>query len=237
VDAVGLEEFGLVAEPFQEKGDQRHPLGLGDPREHRGELLAVGAAVVGGHLHAQQQRARAGLLGGAHHLAQVRLGAAHRQAAQRIVAAELDQHVGRAMSGEQIGQARASARARLAADAGVDHLDPELALIDPARQQRDPAAASRQAVFGRQAVADHEQPARGLGRARPSTRQRRDQGARASQRRQAQRRAPRRAARSCRPGASGSRTGAGRVGGATACGSAPGCKAAGGGHDGGGGYT
>ena len=79
-----------------------------------------------------------------------------RQAAQRVVGAELDDHVRGLVLAEQRGQARAAARRRVAADAGVDHGGAHLRLLQALLHQRHPAAAARDAVLGRQAVAHHQ---------------------------------------------------------------------------------
>ena len=58
---------------------------------------------------------------------------------------------------QQRRQARAAAGGRVAADARVDHACAAIfSLRQPLLEQRDPAAAARQAVLGRQAVADDQ---------------------------------------------------------------------------------
>jgi hypothetical protein len=85
----------------------------------------------------------------------VRLSAVkfERQAPQRVVAAELDDHHGRLVLGQQRRQPRTAARCGVAADAGIDHASGDLFLGKLLVQQRHPAGAARQAVFRAQRVA------------------------------------------------------------------------------------
>ena len=112
--------FGTSATPFSRKGTSAAPSALATRGEQRGEVLAVLAAVVRRHLHADDQHPRAGGLGGARHRGQVVLRHRQRQAAQRVVAAEFEDHVRRLVLRQQRRQARAAARGGVAADAGVD---------------------------------------------------------------------------------------------------------------------
>ena len=93
MDAVGLKQLvrlRSVGHALQEEGQQGRTLGLGDTGEDRGEVLRVLLAVVRRHLHAQDQHFGTSRLRVAHHGAEVGLGHRRRQAAQGVVAAELD---------------------------------------------------------------------------------------------------------------------------------------------------
>jgi hypothetical protein len=74
-----------------------------------------------------------------------------------VVAAEFDDHHARLMLLQQRRQARTPARGRVAADAGVDHLPGQPFTRQTLFQQGHPAGPARQSVFGRQAVAQHQQ--------------------------------------------------------------------------------
>jgi hypothetical protein len=86
-----------------------------------------------------------------------------RQAAQAVVGAEFQDDDGRALGGEGLGDARASAGGGLAALAGIDHAIMQLLARQPLPQQLDPAGLARDAVSRRQAVAEHQDHRRGSG--------------------------------------------------------------------------
>ena len=131
-------------------------LGVGDLPEHVAELLRVLAAVVGRHLHADNYHAGAGLAREPCHGAEVVARHGEWQPAQRVVGAELEDHDRRLVLFQQRRQARAPARGRVGADAGVHHVRGDSLLLQPLLQDLHPAAAAFEAVFGADRVA-HDQ--------------------------------------------------------------------------------
>ena len=121
-----------------------------------GKVGAVFGAVVGRHLHAQQQYPRAGLLASPHHGAQIVFGHAQGQATQGVIAAELNDQYPRLVLAQQCGQARASAGGGVAADAGIDHAVPARFGAQLLLQQGHPAAAAFEPILGTQRVAHHQ---------------------------------------------------------------------------------
>jgi hypothetical protein len=162
VDAVGLKQLvgiGHVGHARQQEGHQGRTFGTCHGTKQRHEAFAIGAPVVGRHGNACHQHTRAGGLGQAGHFGQVGLGHAQRKAAQGVIATQGQHHHLRLVLGQQHRQAGAPTRGGVAADAGVDHLPGPLFLGQALLQQGHPAGATRQAVFGRQAVTHHQQGA------------------------------------------------------------------------------
>ena len=157
VHAVGLEQLRLVGDAFEHEGHERRLPFLRQLAVHAIKLLAIGAAIVGWHAHAHQHHLRARFFGCLTHGAQIRFGGRHGQAAQAVVGAQFDQHDVGLVFGQQGGQARAAAAGGLAADAGVDDARVVLLRGQPLFQQRHPARAPCQTIFGREAVAEHQQ--------------------------------------------------------------------------------
>ena len=154
VDAVGLEQRerrGRVCHAGREEGHQGRLFRLRYLGIEAPELLGMLAAVVGRHLHAQQQHAmrrtrapdvpwRPGC--------RASCPAAGR-AAQSLPPSSITTSAGAVLL-EQARQAGAPARRGVAADARVDDLPAWLLPVEPLLQQRGPAAAALQAVFGAQ---------------------------------------------------------------------------------------
>jgi hypothetical protein len=108
VDAVGLEQplrIRPVRDALQQEGHEGCTFVLGHIGEQCREVRAVLAAVVRRHLHAEHQHPRASAFGGARHRRQVGLRAGQRQAAQCVVAAQFEHHMGRPVLCQQRGQA------------------------------------------------------------------------------------------------------------------------------------
>ena len=175
VDAVTLEQprgIGAIGHVLEHEGHDRRLVGLCHLAKRRREAAPVVRAVVGRHLHPHEQNLGAGALRGLGHGIEVVHGELQRQATQRVVAAEFDDHDRRTVLGEQCWQARTPAGGRVAADAGVDHAGGALFLGQFRLQQGHPAGAARQAVFRAQGVAQHQHdfvltPGRGLGQRCP----------------------------------------------------------------------
>ena len=160
VDAVTLEQgvgVGHIGHAMQQERNQRRAFAGRHASKHRCELARVLAPVVGRHLHARDQHLGLGRFACARHGDEVVARHLQRQAAQCVVAAELDDHKLRLMLGQQGGQSRAPTRRGVAADAGVDDGPRQFvgghALVD----QGHPARAALQAVFRRQTITHHQQ--------------------------------------------------------------------------------
>ena len=129
----------------------------GDGAERLAERGGVGRPGVGRRLHAAQQHGEVPLAGGADDGGQVLLQLVGRQAAQAIVAAELDdQHTDVAV--ERPVEAAQAARRGVPRDAGVDDLEVEALAIDALLEPGRERLIAPQAVAGRDAVAEHHQP-------------------------------------------------------------------------------
>ncbi|EEF26682.1 conserved hypothetical protein, partial [Ricinus communis] len=153
---VGLEQLRLVGHAVEHERHQRRLDVLAQRAVHGEKLVGIVAAIVGRHAHADQHHLGVGLGGGLAHGAQVGLGGRHRQAAQAVVGAQLDDHDVGLVLGQQRRQARAAAAGGLAADAGIDHDGVDVVLLQFLLGQRDPARAARQAIFGRQTISEHK---------------------------------------------------------------------------------
>ena len=156
MNAVGLKEIALLAEALEYRGHERDAMALGELAERVFELLRVLRPVVGRHADADQQHARARGARALDDRAEVRLHLADRQAAQAVVAAELEHHDRRTVTRERLGDARAAAGARLAGDARVHDAIIRPFPLQPFFQQRDPAALARETIRRRQAVAEDQ---------------------------------------------------------------------------------
>ena len=114
----------------------------------RGQFLVVAGAVVRRHLHADQQHARAGGLGRLGHGSQVGLGHGQRQAAQGVVAAQLNHHVRGLFARQQGRQAGAAARRGVTTDAGIHDPGRNFFARQALLQQGRPSRAAFQAILG-----------------------------------------------------------------------------------------
>ena len=131
--------------------------------EHLLEAGGVLGAVVGRDLHAEQHHPGAGLPREDDHAVEVGAGGLEGQAAQAVVAPQLDDDDRRAVHGQRPGQPGEPPGRGLAADAGIDHAVPVTLRLQAVLQQGDPALVGRQSVAGADAVAHHQDGGGGLG--------------------------------------------------------------------------
>ena len=94
--------------------------------------------------------------GAGRYLAQVGGAGGKVETPQGVVAAEFNDQDGGTMGREQFTDPIAPAGGSLAADAGVDDLMTKPFAREALAQQLDPAGAAAQAIFGRQAVTEHQ---------------------------------------------------------------------------------
>ena len=160
VDAIRLEEREVVAEAREERGHERHLALARHARVHLLELARVGGTVVGRNLHAHEHDLGARALRGLDHRIEVLARDGKTSAAQRVVAAELDDHDGRLVLGQELRQPRPSAGGGVAGDRGIDHAVLVALVGETLDEQIDPHLALGQAVPGGDRVADHEQHGR-----------------------------------------------------------------------------
>ena len=159
VDAVVLKQFARVWRIGHTGQQERHQTDLVRARyffKQAGKAVGIVGAVIGWHLHAHQQHAGTGFFGRQRHLMQVVFTHGQRQAAQSVVAAQLDDDVAWPVLRQQRAQARAAAGGGVAADAGVDHPCVQAFRTEFLFQQGNPAGAPAQAILGTQRVTQNQ---------------------------------------------------------------------------------
>ena len=139
------------------------PLVAGDAGERLAEGGGIGRPDVGRRLHAAQQHGEVALAGGVDDGGQVLAQFLERQAAQPVVAAELDDQDADVAVEGPVEPSQAAGRG-VARHAGVDDLEAEALAIDALLEAGREGLLAAQAVAGRDAVAeDDEARARGRG--------------------------------------------------------------------------
>ena len=159
-DAVG-KEIGRVGGNRRQQEIQRGALlALGGVRETLREFGGVGA-VIGRQVHADEQRARPGRLGGIEHGGEVVAHLGERQAAQTVVGAEGDDDDGRLVALQGFRQAGTAAGGGLAGNRDIGDAIIEALFAQALFQQRRPGLFGTDAVTGGERVAHNQDGSRG----------------------------------------------------------------------------
>lgn len=152
--SIRLKEFTLVAKTVQQKGYQFEPVAFCQLRVNILKLLRVCYAIIGRQLHPRQQHRSVISLAGFNDGFQVTTNRFDGCTAQSVIAAEFENDNVRAMGFKRLFDTIASTHRGFATDAVVDEVNLRLRL-EPFLQQTDPSSLLRQAIAGRQAVAEH----------------------------------------------------------------------------------
>ena len=166
VDTVGLEHrrgVRSIGHPLQKEGHHRCLACLRHFGKQVAKPFGVVATIVGWHLHTHQQHLGPGFLGGFGHKTQVVFGVGQGQAAQRIVATEFNHHMGGLVLLQQGGQAAAATRCGFTTHTRIHHSRRDLFLRKPFFEQRHPAFATFEPIFGAQRVTQHQNGGSRLG--------------------------------------------------------------------------
>ena len=129
MDAIILHPLGFQIDLFHKKGQQRNIKLFGQGRVQGAEGFIITTAIVRGQANLHQQRLSVGGFDILNHRPQSLLGLLGREAAQPVVAPQLDQHPARLMLFEQRRESCQSLLRGVAADAGVDDRRGGLPLI------------------------------------------------------------------------------------------------------------
>ena len=148
----------------EHEAHERDALLAGDAAERLAEGGGIGRPGVGRRFHAAQQHGQVALAGGVDDGGQVLLQFLGRQAAQPVVAAELDDQDADVAVERPVQPPQAAGR-RIAGHAGVDDLEAEALAIDALLEPGREGLLAAQAVAGRDAVAEDDE-ARAGGRRR-----------------------------------------------------------------------
>jgi len=156
VDSVGLHEFTAVADAVHQGCHQWCSGFLCELVIDGMESFCVASAVVGRQMNTEQQAA--GPAAGSHldHRGEVLFQLGQREAAQAVVAAQLQYHDAGLMGGEGARQASESGGRCVPADAGIHQPEWILFRLQALLQQRHPAGIGGYSVGGAQAVADQQ---------------------------------------------------------------------------------
>lgn len=165
---IRLEKFTLVAEAIEQKRHQLETVAFGQLRVNILKLLRVGYAIIGRQLHpGQQDRGFASLACFNNRFKVVTYGV-DRCSTQSVIAAKLENDDIRTMRFKRLFNSGASARSGFTAHARIDQARLRLSL-QPSFQQTDPSRILRQAIAGRQTVAEYHNSSgtgRGCGQCR-----------------------------------------------------------------------
>jgi putative ABC transport system ATP-binding protein len=156
MDAVALEGRGVERKSREQEGHERRVLRTRNLAEGGCKRVRVGLPVIGRDLHPDQQHPGARIPGGPCHRLEVRAHVPYGQAAQSVIAAQLEDDDAGTVLTQQRRQARQSPARGVAADAGIDDAILRRACRYPPGKTGHPAAATRKAEFRREAVAHHE---------------------------------------------------------------------------------
>ena len=158
MDAVGLHHSFGEHGALQEEGIERDAILARHVAVYLLERLAILAAQVGRRQHAGEDDFDAARLRGSDNLAQIGPQLFHRQAAQRVVAAELDEQVGRLIGQDPVEAGETSGRG-VPGDSGIDHLALDIELPQRLLESDRESLELAYAVTRRQGIAEHRQPA------------------------------------------------------------------------------
>ena len=156
VNVVGLEQIDPVGEPFEQKRNALDPVVAGEHGVVLEEPFRIVASVVGWYPDSDQQNASSRRMTGIDHRLQVASHLVQIESSQAVVGTQLQHHDVRFEFLQQRRQPGASPARGVAADACVHDAILRLLPQEAFRQAADPAGVSWQPVFGREAVADHE---------------------------------------------------------------------------------
>ena len=154
----------MPATLVEHEAHERDALLAGDAAERLAEGGGIDRPGVGRRFHAAQQHGEVALAGGVDDGGQVLLQFLGRQAAQPVVAAELDDQDADVAVEGPVQPPQAAGR-RIAGHAGVDDLEAEALAIDALLEPGREGLLAAQAVAGRDAVAEDDE-ARACGRRR-----------------------------------------------------------------------
>lgn len=129
MNAVGLHKTVAIVNAIQEERHQRRVLLLGNVRIDRRKHLGVAGAIVGRHLHADEQNPGTGLLRQRSHSGDVLARYLGRKAAQAVVAAQFDNDDRRRVVVQKFRQPAQSPIGGFATDAGVGDLPVVVAFV------------------------------------------------------------------------------------------------------------
>ena len=156
VKAVGLEQVEPLGESFEQERDTLDPVAAGKRRVGFEEPFRIIAPVVGRYPDPDQQNARSRSTTRVDHHLKVVSHLVQIKTSEAVVGAELQHHDIGFDSFQQRRQPGAPTARGVAADARVHDAILRLLPGEAFRQAADPAGVSWQPVFGRKAVADHE---------------------------------------------------------------------------------
>ncbi len=114
MNAIALELRQVLAESREHVPHDGHAARPRDVGEESVERARVSGSVIGRHLHADDQHLRPRALRRRNHGVEILARRLQISAAQRVIAAELEDDDRRPMLAQQPGQARAAARRRVA---------------------------------------------------------------------------------------------------------------------------
>lgn len=153
VNVVILHQLRLLRDAVDQKGDQRQlELGRNLP-ELRRERAGVAGTIIGWNLHARQDDLGARRLTQLHHLYQILTDVRHGQAAQAVIASQLQNHHGGLVRRQSCRQARQAAHRGLATHTRIHHFEWTVLRRQLVGQQGHPALCLLHAVARTQAVA------------------------------------------------------------------------------------